>query len=91
MWRFLIEIWPAALPVAAYLLWMGLRRRGAHRRGEQKPGWKEGPLFWAVMASIAALIACLVLLGVSQQPVKGTYTPPHMENGTLVPGAITHE
>lgn len=89
--RVLMEMWPALVPILLYAAWMALRRGRASRRGAEKPAWRDGPWFWAVMASIAVAIVCLVLWGLSADPVRGRYVPPHMENGTLVPGIITHE
>jgi len=78
MLRLLKEIWPAALPLLFYAGWM------LHTRKR----WVEGPWFWAVMASIAIAVTCLLLLGASEEGIKGVYVPPHMENGRLVPGRV---
>jgi ABC-type Fe3+ transport system permease subunit len=86
--RVLIELLPAIVPLVLCAAWVAMQRRQAAKRGEAKPDWKDGPWFWAVIASIVVAIVCLFLLGVISQSVKGAYEPAHLENGKLVPGKV---
>jgi hypothetical protein len=88
MIRFLIELWPAVIPLLLYTVWIVLLRRRAHKSGIEKPGWLSGPWFWMVLATAGTLVICLFAIGVFSSGTKGDYIPPHMENGTLVPGRV---
>lgn len=69
MIRVLFYLWPALLPLAFYALWLAVRRRRARARGDaQLPGWRDGPLFLVVCASLAVGIVGLLWLGLSAPP-----------------------
>lgn len=86
--RIILELWPAFIPLLLYVAWMARKRRHAVRAGDALPGWMRGPWFWAVLAGIGIAVGCLLTLGVFEGRTKGDYVPPHMENGTLVPGEV---
>lgn len=88
MIRFLVELWPATLPLLLYALWMFTRRIRALKCGGEVPAWLSGPWLKAVLASAGIMVLLMLLYGASMEPVKGEYIPPHMKNGVLVPGTV---
>ena len=53
-----------------------------------QPGWLSGPWFWTILLSALIVVLCLFALGVFSPETKGEYVPPHLENGTVVPGKV---
>lgn len=84
----LFRLWPALIPLLMYYIWHVSVCRKAEKNGQPKPKFRDGPWYWAVLASLAVGAACLLFLGASIEPQTGTYVPPHMENGVLVPGQV---
>jgi hypothetical protein len=78
---------PLLLPTALYVLWLVTARRGALTRTGVP--WRGLPWPWLAVAGVAltalVLVAISVGLGGGQQ---GTYVPPHVENGRIVPGHV---
>ena len=86
------RLWPIFIPLAIYWLWMLSQRRKARKAGSDMPRFfKDGPWYWAVVASLVIGVGLLVLLGLTHQGSKGEYIPPHMENGTIIPGYVADE
>jgi len=88
MLTLLIRFWPVLLPLILYGLWQFSRRRKAHKAGEEKPRWRDGPWFWAVLATLGLAIGCLMFWGFQNEEIKGTYIPPQLINGKIVPGHV---
>jgi len=89
MLRFLIfRFWPVWIPLIIYGLWLYAVRRKAEKAGKPKPLFRDGPWYWAVLASLLIAAGCFIFLGTSIEPRKGDYVPPHMEQGRLIPGHI---
>jgi len=86
MGLFLFRFWPVLVPLLIYWLWHLSVARRAVKAGLPAPHFREGPWYWAVLASLLTGIVCFLLLGASSEGMTGEYVPPHMENGTLVPG-----
>ena len=84
----LFRFWPVLLPVLAYWLWLQTVARKARREGRQVPLFRDGPWYRLVLASLAIGVLCFVLWGAESEPVKGKYIPPHLQNGTLIPGHV---
>lgn len=85
----LLEFWPVFIPLLLYVAWQTRRRRHAHRRGEDKPNWLDGPWYWAVLATLALAIVVFLWWGFGSDAAQGKYIPPHLENGAVVPGHVT--
>ena len=79
------RFWPVLLPLVLYLVWLAYARRKAGKAGEKKPEFFDGPWLWPTMASLALTIGAFLWLGLSQEPVNGTYIPAHVVDGKLVP------
>lgn len=84
MIRLLISFWPVLLPLLAYGVWMWRTTRNTGAR----PRLHEGPWMWTLIAMIAIGIVLFLVLGLSSTPSDDHYVPPHLENGTLVPGRV---
>lgn len=91
MLRILKECWPALLPLLLFLLWHWRSVRRAEKAALKPPRWRDGPWLWAVLAAAAIVVLILVLTGLTAPALKGNYIPPHLENGKMVEGRITHE
>jgi hypothetical protein len=80
---------PMAMPAAVYFLWFAYERRRAMAAGTPEAMPRLGDVPWFVLASAGIAIASVVLLATSiysgDKPGT-TYTPPHLENGRVVPG-----
>lgn len=88
MLKMLLRFWPVLLPLLIYALWLWRVRSQARARGEDVPPISRGTLGSVIMLTLGLLILCFFWLGAANEPVKGTYIPAHMENGTLVPARI---
>ena len=91
MGLFLLRFWPALIPLLVYLIWHQAQRHKAKKAGEPLPHFREGPLYWMVLATLLVAGGCFVLYALMQPEVKGEYIPPHMENGVLVPGTVKQQ
>lgn len=85
---FLFRFWPVLIPLVVYYLWHMNARRKAKKSGAALPHFRDGPWYWAVLASLLIAVACFLFLGLTHAENSGNYVPPHMENGTLVPGRV---
>jgi uncharacterized membrane protein YgdD (TMEM256/DUF423 family) len=69
------------VPFALFALWLVITKRNpldiAHWSG-----WKFG----LAVAGILLGIGSIIVAGMTADTHTGPYTPPHMENGQLVPG-----
>ena len=85
MSRFLIEFWPALIPLTLYLIWLSLLRKEKTR---QK--LTSGPLFWTIVSSAILMVACFLFWHQHQSGMhKGTYVPPQYAPGKVIPGKVT--
>lgn len=85
---FLLRFWPVFLPMAVYVVWMVLVRRAAKKAGAPLPHFREGPWFWALVASLGLAVCMFIFLGLSHNPNAGDYIPPHIENGRIISGGV---
>ncbi|GGE39995.1 hypothetical protein GCM10007276_16650 [Agaricicola taiwanensis] len=77
----LIQLALFLLPFAVFVLWRLLRRR------QMRDGMNVKVLFFSAMAGAVLSIAFLIVFGQGDAAPPGArYVPPHMENGTYVPG-----
>lgn len=88
MGLFILRFWPVLIPLVVYVLWIMRVRRRAAANGEPVPRFRDGPWYWAVLASLGVALLCFLWIGASQEAGRGSYVPPHMENGVLMPGKI---
>lgn len=85
----LTKILPLLVPAALFLLWMWRARRRAAANGGKRPPLREAPWVWMAFAGLAVLAAGLVFFRFSTgEPPGGTYVPPHLEDGEVVPGRV---
>ncbi len=80
---------PLLLPFVVYGLWGVMKRRQAAARGLPPPDLKGPPILW--LGAVGLVLVLLVLGGLSLQRgdgVVGTYQPPRVEGGRIVPGTM---
>ncbi len=87
---FLFRFYPVLLPLFIYWLWHLFAVRRARKNGSPIPRFRDGPIFTLLMASLGIAVLCFLVLGFSatENNNKGSYIPPHMENGKLIPGKV---
>lgn len=86
---FLIYVLPLIAPSVVYLLWAlwRLKRGGGNAEADMKTVARRAPWAKLVIAGVALLIVVLAIAALTGgEPPHESYTPPHMENGRLVPG-----
>jgi hypothetical protein len=71
---------PLLLPTTVYLLWL----RFAGAGGEQR----DVPWLWLAAGGVALAAIVVGTLTLSGGAKDGTYVPPHLENGRVVPGRM---
>lgn len=86
MSRFLVEFWPALIPITLYLIWLQLLRKEKTR---QK--LTSGPLFWTIVASAVISAACFFYWSQHQSSLhRGRYEPPqYAPGGKVTSGRVT--
>ncbi|MFQ5959209.1 MAG: DUF6111 family protein [Alphaproteobacteria bacterium] len=79
---------PLILPFIVYGVWLAFIRWRARAAGVTgAPGWRDAPWTWLLIAGVVLVAASIAALGiVGGSPPGGTYIPPHMEGGEIVPG-----
>ncbi|HWD58130.1 MAG TPA: DUF6111 family protein [Stellaceae bacterium] len=77
---------PLVLPTVFYLLWL---RASSWPEAGGPVAWSRLPWVWLVAIGVAltALVLFVVTVGFGTAG-HGTYVPPHVENGQIVPGHI---
>ena len=71
---------PLLAPTAIYFLWLSTLGRAAER---------NTPWTWLIIGGLAAAAIALVVVGVDTGGNQaGSYVPPHVEDGHVVPGQI---
>lgn len=72
------------LPFIVYAFWLYFTRRLVNRVENWRPH-----VFWLVIAGLALTIAAFVTMAAfSGAPPDGTYTPPQIKDGVVIPGEI---
>lgn len=70
-----------ALPFLAFALYLLVIRRSPLVRAHWDPYWTQ-----LILAGLFAVVASLVMTGLTAQRNDDGYVPPHLEKGRLVPG-----
>ena len=69
--------------------WLFYARKRAKALGTGNPKARDAPWSIMLMSGLAVMILAMVILGVwSGEKPGGTYLPPHVENGEIVPGRV---
>jgi len=74
---------PLLLPTALYVLWAATVGR-AELAGTA--AWRSLPWAWLVVAGVALTVVVLFTAVETGGRRNGTYVPPHVVNGRIVPG-----
>ena len=88
---FLIYVLPLLAPTLLYVLWRlwQIKRSSGTVEGDMRGILRRAP--WVKLAGIGTglLVVVLIIAALTGgEPPHQTYTPPHMENGRVVPGDI---
>lgn len=85
----LTQVFPLLLPIVIYLLWLRAARRRASAAGGANPRWHDAPWTLMVASGLFVLIVGMVSLALftGEEP-GGTYVPPYVEDGVVVPGHV---
>lgn len=82
--KLLFQVLPFLLPFMVYWLWLFFARR----RGKGG-GWRDAPWVWLVIAGIVLVLGTLVTVGLlTRSGTEGSYNPPHLEDGEIVPAGV---
>lgn len=77
---------PLLLPFVVYGLWVYAVRRKMTTTGGV---WNDAPWTWLLIVGFALMIASLFAVGLlSGEGPGGTYVPPHLVDGVIVPGHV---
>ncbi|MEE8202958.1 MAG: DUF6111 family protein [Alphaproteobacteria bacterium] len=81
---------PLLLPFIVYGIWlMFIRWRARVAGAVGAPEWRDAPWTWLLIVGVVLTALSIAVLGmVGDSPPGGTYIPPHMEGGEIVPGRI---
>jgi membrane protease YdiL (CAAX protease family) len=81
---------PILLPSLVYLGWLVYENRRIANGGEGKVRrWEEGPWGWLVGGGLAlGVLVAIVTVVLTGRGKEGTYVPPRMEDGRVVPGHL---
>ena len=82
---FLQAVLPFLLPTAVFVLWVVFSQRPDHGASVVER-IARGPWFWIVVVGFVLFAAGLGWMAQEGDAPGGTYVPPHMEDGRIVPG-----
>ena len=86
---FFTKILPLLLPIAIYVGWLIYARKRAKALGGANPKARDAPWSIMLLSGLAVMILAMVILGLwSGEKPGGTYLPPHVEDGEIVPGRV---
>ncbi len=85
---FLFRFWPVLIPLVIYWVWLRIVGRRATIEGRPVLRFRDGPWYWAVLCSLLIGVGIFLMLGTSIEPQRGTYIPPHLEDGRIVPPQV---
>jgi hypothetical protein len=76
---------PFLLPFGAYFMYVALTKR-AEAKGIR---WQEAPWVWLAITGLVLVIITFFTIGLlgGENPT-GTYVPPRVEDGKIVPGQV---
>ena len=83
---FLTIFLPLLLPTALYILWALLTDR--FRFTGALAAWERLPWIWLAAAGVVVTGVVLVTMVESGDSIEGSYIPPHLEDGEIVPGHV---
>ncbi len=82
----LLKLWPALIPLVAYLLWLRYNKRRAARGVETPPELIRGVRFWCIIASLALLAMSFIIVSLNQPAMQdGDYVPPSYDGSSITP------
>ena len=91
MSRKLLYILPVLLPFVLYgtCAWWAKRKARAAGGIDGDGVWNDAPWVWLATSAVSLLIAVLIATALlSGESTEGTYIPPHVVDGKIVPGEV---
>jgi Family of unknown function (DUF6111) len=91
MARILLQyVLPVLLPSLVYLAWLFYENRRIARGGDGKlRRWEEGPWAWLFAGGVVlTVLGVLVTVALGTRGHEGTYVPPRVEDGRVIPGHL---
>jgi NhaP-type Na+/H+ or K+/H+ antiporter len=82
---FLTIILPLMLPTVLYVLWAVSSGR---IDAQAAASWRDLPWTWLGIIGVVLLAAVFGAAVEFEGTREGTYVPPHLENGAIVPGHV---
>jgi hypothetical protein len=86
---FLTVVLPLLVPTVLYIGWALLTDRV--QLAGSAASWQRLPWVWLVVTGVALAAAVLLIFVQTQTGGAGSYIPPHLEDGRVVPGYIAPE
>lgn len=83
---FLTIIVPLLLPAALYMLWAVSVGRAQIAGAASE--WRALPWTWLLVAGVILAVIALVAVVEFGGVKEGSYVPPHVEHGQIVPGHV---
>jgi hypothetical protein len=83
---FLTIVVPLLLPTALYMVWAASIGRG--ELAGAAANWRALPWTWLLIAGALLVVVVLVAVVEIGGVKDGSYIPPHLENGEVVPGHV---
>jgi hypothetical protein len=84
--KLVFHLLPFLLPFVLYAGWVALARRKAGAAGGALKAWPRGHVVWLMIAGFGLVILSFVAVALfSGAEVGGTYVPPRLEDGQIVP------
>jgi hypothetical protein len=84
----LFRFWPAFLPLLVYYVWHRFAVRRAQKQGKPVPHFRDGPIYWMVIASLLVAVLCFAVMGFDMEAQRGEYVPPVIKDGAVLPGHV---
>lgn len=85
----IINIALVLAPTVIYVLYLVAARKVQMSRSETAATFRRMPWPWLLGAGIALMAASLVVLSLtSGEAPRGTYVPPHLKDGKVVPAQV---
>lgn len=91
MARILLQyVLPILLPSLVYLAWLVYENRRIAQGGAgTMRRWEDGPWAWLVGGGVViAVLGAIGVAALSGRGKEGTYVPPYLEDGRIVPGHL---
>lgn len=89
MTKFLIKFWPALTPIILLIIWwVFIKKRTMQTDDDTLPQWESRLWLWTFLLSVLIAAGVLIFTAVTEDSSKGTYIPPSVVDGEVIPGRM---